>query len=241
MTFRDTFLNPAAKMRGTFQGFPYPAVTETLCLAGVDFICADGEHSQFRGEALLNVLRAAQCRGGHVLVRVPDALPHLIAEVLDAGAAGVMVPRVSTPEEARRCVAASRYPPQGVRGVGPGRAAGYGYAIASLLEAPAPLIGIQIETMQALENLEAILATEGLDYIMIGPGDLGVALAASGSDLTLADAIARIVEVAKRLAVPCGVFSPDRATADADLDWAHFVVQGSDAMILSGAVRDQFA
>ncbi|MCA1336164.1 HpcH/HpaI aldolase family protein [Pseudooceanicola marinus] len=240
MTLRDRLTAPDARLRGIFQDLPSPAVTEVLCLAGVDFLCADSEHSSFRGEVLSNVLRAAGCHDTPVLVRVADAVPHLIAEALDAGAAGVMVPRVSDAETARACVAAARFPPQGVRGAGPGRGAGYGYRMAEVIEAPAPLIGVQVETLGALDTLEEILAIEGLDYLMIGPADLGLALRAGRPDLSLDAAIVQVRDACAAARMPLGIFAADRAAGDAALDWAQFVLQGTDAMLLAAATEAAF-
>lgn len=239
-TLREKLTAPGARLRGVFQSFPAPGVTELLCMAGADFICADGEHSTFRGEGLANLLRAAGCHGVEMLVRVPDAVPHLIAEALDAGAAGVMVPRVSDAATARACVAAARFPPEGVRGAGPSRAAGYGYRLPHMLAAPQPLIGVQVETLGALDALEEILAIPGLDYVMIGPADLGLALRAGRPDLALDDAIAMVRDGCRAAGVPLGIFAFDRAAGDAALDWAQFVLQGTDGMLLSAAAEAAF-
>ena len=226
-------------MRGAFLGLPFPAVAEIVCATGPDFVCIDGEHSAIRGEALANLLRACALHGVPALVRVPDLLPHLIAEVLDAGAAGILVPRVSSAAEAARAVAATRFPPHGVRGVGPGRAAGYGYRIADLLAAPAPFVAVQIETVEAVAAAAEILAVPGLDLGFIGPGDLGVSLAAAGQPMTVEDAVDRVIAAAA--GVPLGIFAPDRAAGDRWLARMPLVIQGSDAMLLGGAAAAAFA
>lgn len=230
MTLRDRLAQGG--LRGTFLGIPSATVTEIVCAAGPGFVCLDGEHSPIRGAVLHEMIRAAALHGIPALVRVPDALPHLIAEALDAGAAGVLVPRVATPEQATLAVRAARFPPEGMRGVGPGRAAGYGYRIADLLAAPAPFVAVQIETLEAVEAARDILSVPGLDLGLIGPGDLGVGLAAAGHPMTLEDAIERVIAASP---IPLGIFSPDRATADQWLSRLPLVIQGSDAMMLSGS------
>ena len=227
-------------LRGTFQGIPSPTVTEILCMSGVDFICLDGEHSQFRGESLRNVIRAANCHEKEVIVRVPDVIPHIIAEVLDAGACGVLVPRIRNAEEVRRAISAARFPPRGLRGVGPGRASGYGYHIRELFEATPPLIIVQVETLEALNNLSDILKVEGLDGVMIGPADLGISLSESGTTLSLKNAVEHISRAADQEGIPCGIFAADRSSADETLAWARFVLQGSDTLMLSEKVKKDF-
>ncbi|WP_435170703.1 HpcH/HpaI aldolase family protein [Falsirhodobacter sp. 1013] len=236
MTLRDRIV-AGGRLRGTFLGIPSPAVTEIVCAAGPDFVCIDGEHSPIRGEALLNMLRAARVPA---LVRVAEALPHLIAEVLDAGAEGVLVPRVSSAEQAALAVRAARFPPAGQRGVGPGRAAGYGYRIAELIAARPPFVAIQIETPDAVLAVDDILATPGLDLAFIGPGDLGVGLAAAGHPMTLDAAIDTVIAAAEARGIPVGIFAPDRAQGDRWLARVPLVIQGSDAMILGAGSEAAF-
>ncbi|MDT0682021.1 aldolase/citrate lyase family protein [Roseicyclus sp. F158] len=239
MTLREQ-LEQGRALRGPFCGLPSPDTVEVICAAGPDFVCFDGEHSAIRGAALTNMLRAAACHRIPAIVRVPDGLPHIVAEILDAGAAGILVPRVSDVAAARAAVSASRFPPVGERGVGPGRVAGYGYNIGPMMSAAPPLVGVQIETIEAVEAAADILAVEGIDFALIGPGDLGVSLAASGVDEDLDTLIDRIFEVAKKLDMPCGIFAPDREKALAEASRAQLVIQGSDAMLLHAAARAAF-
>ncbi|WP_116085875.1 HpcH/HpaI aldolase/citrate lyase family protein [Tropicimonas sp. IMCC34011] len=234
-TLRAGLRKGDARLRGTFQGLAMASVTEILASAGPDFICIDGEHASVRGETLANLARAADLHLCPLLLRVPDGLPHIIGEALDAGVAGILVPRIPDIAAAARAVSFARFPPDGIRGVGPGRAAGYGYSIGEILNGEPPLVGVQIETLGALDNLEDILAVPGLDFVMIGPGDLSVTLAANRPDLPLEQAIGRIREAARAADMPCGIFTPDRAASETALDWAAFVIQGSDAMMLHAA------
>ena len=117
------------------------------------------------------------------MVRVPGHAPEAIAAALDSGARGVLVPRVSTAAQAQAAVKATRYPPLGERGVGPGRAAGYGYRIPEYL-GRAPMrkivVAVQVETAEGLANADAIAATDGVDVVFVGPGDLSVSIDAMG-------------------------------------------------------------
>ena len=126
-------------------------------------------------------------------MRVPAVDPVAIGQALDWGAEGVLVPRVNTPDEARAAVDAARYPPHGSRGAGPGRASGYGRAIPAALERAAreTVVALQIETVEALDRVAEIAAVPGVDLLFIGPGDLGVGLAAEGRGTALAAARSR--------------------------------------------------
>ena len=113
------------------------------------------------------------------MVRVPGHGPEAIAAALDSGARGVLVPRVSTAAQAAAGGARpSRYPPLGERGVGPGRAAGYGYRIFEYLAGANAeiVVAVQVETAEGLANVDAIAATEGVDVVFVGPGDLSVSI-----------------------------------------------------------------
>ena len=131
------------------------------------------------------------------MVRVPGHAPEAIAAALDSGAPGILVPRVSTAAQAAAVVKASRYPPLGERGVGPGRATGYGYRIFDYLaEANASIVvAVQVETAEGLANVDKIAATDGVDVVFVGPGDLSVSLDAYRPDgaAKLAKAIEKII------------------------------------------------
>lgn len=228
-------------LRGPFLGIPSPMVVEIVCGSGPDFVCLDGEHSALRGEMLTGMIRAADLAQVPVLVRVPGPSETLIAEVLDAGATGVLVPRISTAEEARTVVAAARFPPHGRRGVGPGRAARYvrdikGHVARAERET---LVGVQLETVEAVENVAEILAVPGIDLALIGPGDLGICLSAVGrSDLS--EVIESLVAAAVTAKVACGIFAGSRMEADRWLERLALVIQGSDAMLLTEAADIAF-
>lgn len=238
-------LGAGPTLRGPFLGIPSPATVEIVCAAGPDFVCIDGEHSPIRGELLINMLRAAELWRVPALVRVPDGLPSLIAEVLDAGATGILVPRVSTAEQALLAVQSARFPATGRRGVGPGRAAGYGYGIGGYVtraEAET-LVAVQIETIEGVANIAAILAVPGIDLAFIGPGDLGFCLGAAGAAMpgALDAAIEDVVGAAETAGIPVGIFAPDRTAAERWIGRLALVIQGSDGMLLAAAAAAGFA
>lgn len=241
LSLRETCLSGEA-LFGLFCNIAHPAAVEVLALGRPDFICLDGEHSQISRGEFENLCRAGDVHGVPVLARVPGKAPEALAGVLDAGAAGVMVPMVSTAEEARAIVSACRYPPLGRRGVGPGRAAGYGYRIPDYLAAAnrSVLITIQVENVDGLENIEAIAAVEGIDAIFIGPGDLGVSLSTLPEEErpSLDAAIERISEACRSAGRVFGMFRPGVEHIETYLSRGmRFFILGSDAMVLTASVE----
>ena len=226
---------------GTFCAIPHPVAIEVTAAAGVDFICIDWEHAQISRERIEDLVRAADVHRVPAIIRVPGHAPESIATALDAGAAGVLVPRVSTAEQARAAVQATRYPPLGARGVGPGRAAAYGYRIPDYLAAANKnlLLAIQVETADGLANIDAIAGVDGVDVIFIGPGDLSVSIDAMGP--TGADklnvAIRTIAKAALSADRTVGIFRP---SPDDIGTWTsagvRFFLLASDTMFLGAGI-----
>ncbi len=230
---------------GAFAAIPHPVAVEVLALAGPDFLCIDWEHSQMGRDTVEAMLRAADCHRVPAIVRVPGHAPEPIAAALDGGAAGVLVPRVSTAAQAAAAVKAIRYPPAGERGVGPGRASGYGYRIFDHLAVAndRTLAAVQVETAEGLANAAAIAATEGIDLVFIGPGDLSVSIGAlgAGGAARLAEAIDTVIAAARGADKPVGIFC---ATPEDARRWlgrgVSLVILSSDAMFLGGAAGAAF-
>lgn len=229
-------------LRGPFLSIPSVVSAEIVAGAGPDFLCIDTEHSPIDDALMTDMIRAADIAGLPALVRVRGLSGQNIAAALDGGACGVLVPHVSTAEEARAVVRYARFPPEGTRGAGPGRAAKYLRDIGGYIDRAREetVVMIQIETSAAVENLAEIVAVPGIDLILIGPGDLGVDLAARGG-ATVDEVIPGILEVARATDMPVGIFSPDRTTSETWLKSLSFVIEGSDAMYLSQATDVAFA
>lgn len=167
---------------GTAVTYTDPAVVETLC-DSVDFLWLDLEHSPTSLESLLTHLIAARAGGAPALVRVPSSETAMIKRVLDQGAEGIIVPQVRSADEVRQVVNACRYPPVGTRGFGPRRPSNYGRERSEEFTTKANqtiFVVIQIETADAVRNLDAILAVPGIDSIVLGPNDLSGALGLMG-------------------------------------------------------------
>ncbi|GAC1040121.1 HpcH/HpaI aldolase family protein [Rhizobium sp. No.120] len=226
---------------GTFAAIPHPVAIEVTAASGIDFLCIDWEHSQISRERIEDLIRSADVHRVPAMVRVPGHAAEDIAAVLDAGAAGVLVPRVSTAEQARAAVQATRYPPLGARGVGPGRAAAYGYRIPDYLAKANEelLLAIQVETAEGLANITEIAAVDGVDLIFIGPGDLSVSIDAmglAGKD-KLEAAIRTITETALSTSRAVGIFrpSPDDIGAWSEAGISFFILAG-DTMFLGAGL-----
>jgi len=153
-------------------------VAELLCDRGLDFLDIDMQHVAVSIDMLHRMLMALRPVGLPVLVRPLWNDPPLIGQILDAGADGVIVPMVNTAEQARRAVAATRYPPDGTRSWGPFRAAGLhgGEAAYARIAAEGHAVFTQVETAEAVGNLDEILSVAGLSGIVIGPADMAISL-----------------------------------------------------------------
>ena len=149
---------------------------EVMARQGFDAMCIDLQHGTTGMSDLLAMLQAVSQTDATPVVRVPWNDPATIMKALDFGAYAIIVPLVSTAEDAARAVAACRYPPVGNRSSGPIRAIHYGGADYQAKANDEILVFGMIETKEGLENLEAICATPGLDAIYIGPADLSLAL-----------------------------------------------------------------
>ena len=165
-------LTGGARLTGLFLGLPSPAMVEMIGYAGFDFVILDAEHGSAGTAALEHMMRAASYAGLAAIVRV--AGPEGILHALDAGAAGILVPHVTSAAFARDIVSKAYFPPRGSRGIsGLTRAAHYGFNpryLASRHEATSVIA--MIEDAEALPHVPGIATTEGVDALFIGPADL---------------------------------------------------------------------
>ncbi len=154
--------------------FPIPPWSKRFC-DSVDFFWIDLEHNPINLETLMGHLIAARAGGSPALVRVPSSEISWTKRVLDSGAEGIILPQARSAEEIRQFVSACRYPPQGTRGFGPRRPTNYGRFGGEeyLSHANRELFVVaQIETVSALDEIDEIVAIEGLDSLVVGPYDL---------------------------------------------------------------------
>ena len=167
---------------GSWITLGHPSIAEIMAKAGFDWLVLDTEHSVLElseVQAIIQILDGQQCPA---IVRLTSNHPDQIKRVMDAGASGIMVPMIKSAEDARAAVNAVYYPPEGTRGVGLARAQGYGasfQAYRQWLRDNAVVIAM-IEHIQAIEDIDAILSTPGIDAYIIGPYDLSGSMGRPG-------------------------------------------------------------
>ncbi len=167
---------------GCWVTLAHPLIPELLASAGYDWLTIDMEHSSIDLGDLLPLIISIEKNGMVPLVRVGENNPNLIKRVMDAGAYGVIIANINSGEEAQQAVDAVKYPPQGKRGVGLYRAQGYGRNFEQYkkwLDQESVVI-VQIEHIDAVNNIDDILSVKGVDALMIGPYDLSGSLGRPG-------------------------------------------------------------
>ena len=221
-----------------------PAVTEVMAGSGLDWVLVDTEHAPFSPESLASIVMAFEGTSAVSLVRVGWNDQVLIKTCLDVGFGGVLVPQIGSVEEAERAVAACRYPPQGTRGFGPRRASYYGRTIEDYVRTANSTIlaGLQIEHIQAVNDVENILGVEGVDFAFLGPMDLSASmgLLETPDHPDVIQAMEHVIAVAVALKIPIGVPLPSDAPPETVLAWANkgsrLVSIGLDLGFMTGAL-----
>ena len=209
---------------GLWSSLSSHLTVEVLAGAGFDWLLLDTEHAPNTLPMVLSQLQAARGGTAHPIVRPAWNDPVIIKGYLDAGAQTFLIPYVQDETEARQAVAATRYPPRGVRGfASASRASGYGRIKGYHGGCEAEIcVLVQVETRHALQNLEAIAGVDGVDGIFIGPGDLSADMGLLGQPghpevvAAIDDAIRRI----KACGVAPGILTGDEALA------RHFIAEG---------------
>jgi len=182
---------------------------ETMAGAGFDWLCVDAEHSLFDLNTCAESFRAIEARGIVPFVRAWDHDTVTMARLLDAGAYGIVVPHVSTPEEADKIAKSMRYPSRGTRSAGTGRIAAMGSDYRTTADDQIMVIP-QIEDMEGVNNAEAIFGLEEVDVGFIGPNDLALSMGVEPGHPDHEAALQKILAAAKKVGKPCGM--PARAT-----------------------------
>ena len=236
-------LADGSRQIGCWSSFGEAVTAEIMGTAGFDWLVIDGEHAPNDIRSIRDQLMALASSPTEAVVRVPIGETWIIKQVLDAGAQSVLVPMVETAEQAAELVRACRYPPEGTRGVGAAgaRASRYGSVPNYIQTADAQIcLLLQVENRKGLENLDAILAVDGIDGIFIGPADLSTDMGYQGDSAqpevrsAIADAITRIKAAGKAPGI-LGV-TEDATAAYAEMG-AQFLAVGIDILILAQAAR----
>jgi 4-hydroxy-2-oxoheptanedioate aldolase len=249
MPSRNAFKHALAAKRpqiGCWSTLPYPFISELLAGAGFDWLLLDTEHAPSDPVVMLSQLQAVQAerdKPTSAVVRPAWNDTVLIKRFLDIGAQTLLLPFVQNRDEAEAAVAATRYPPRGIRGMGGTvRASKFGRDTAYVAEAERELcVLVQVETAEALEQLEDIAKVDGIDGVFIGPGDLSASMGVGGQvnhptvRAAIDKAIARILACGK---AP-GILMLDEPRARECLDLgALFVAVATDQVLLRKAADD---
>ena len=218
------------------------SAAEAMANAGFDFLILDMEHYATDLETVHQMIQATRGTRAAPIVRVPWNEQWIIKVVLDIGAYGILVPQVSTKEEALAAVRAARYAPEGHRGVGPSYAAlRWGMTVPEYVAAANKevAVAIQVETLPGVENVDEILSVAGIDLVFSGPADLAVAM--GGMNLIGSAehnaALRKILDACKRAGIPAGVLAltPEAIRQGVDAGYDAIVVGSDLSLLLSGA------
>lgn len=196
-------------LSGCWLNLGSSVTAEIVGLSGFDWVLIDLEHGAGEPKDLLHQLQALEHTAASAIVRVESVARERIHRILDLGPEGIMCPRIQTVQEAMAAVQGMHYPPAGIRGVAKMvRATGFGKNFDSYRENTKDLLGvIQIESPEALENLDAIAALDGVDVLFIGPADLSMALGIFGQleHPLFTDALEKIVNAARNAGKATGI------------------------------------
>jgi 2-dehydro-3-deoxyglucarate aldolase len=227
---------------GTFLTIGNSDVPDMLKHLGFDWFVFDMEHSYISFERVKEMEQAISESDVCPIVRIGEVDQYLVKRALDAGSQGIIVPLVNSAEDARRVVEFATYPPKGMRGAGPGRASSYGFEFGDYIRHANEelLIGVQIETKQALQSVESIVSVEGVDIGFAGPSDLTMShgLYDDRSNPTVVAAMSKVVDACRAAGKIPGTLAatPDEAKKFRDMGFK-FISLGSDAKFLTLGAR----
>ena len=209
---------------------------------GFEWFMIDTEHAQVNPETLAAMVSILGNDGPTPLVRVGNVDQYLVKQALDSGAHGVLVPLVSTEAQAKAAVAFAKYPPEGVRGAAAAASSRYGLELASYLRSAnaETLVGVQIETKEALDHLGSIAQVDGVDILFVGPQDLTLSLGLldDRKNPKVRDAMRRVVEACDQHSKVPGtlVIDPEEKRVALDLGF-RFISLASDVRFLIDGAR----
>ena len=228
-----------------FVGIGHPEVAEIMANVGFDWIVFDMEHGPLNTETVQSMIQAMSGTDTVPFVRVAWNDPVLIKRALDVGAYGLVIPWVNTRDEAAKAVRACKYPTAGIRGVGPRRASKYGLETKDYLAMADEeiMVTVQIEYIDAVNNIDEILSADGIDAFFIGPWDLSASMGflreLPKRHPKVVEAINKVLEAGKRTGVPAGIFAGNvESTNDYIAQGFQFVALVDDVSYLLRAKED---
>lgn len=217
---------------------------EIIATSGFSFVTIDLEHTGIDIKTAESLIRVIELSGSVPIVRVSENDPIQVKRVMDCGAHGIIVPMVNTPEDAEQAVASIHYPPKGIRGVGLYRAQKYGSGFKEYKEwlLGNGVVVVQIESKEAINNIDDILSVDGIDAAMIGPYDLSNSLGVSGelNHPEVIEAETIFLRSCKKCGVAPGthIVHPDREKLEEHMKKGfRFIAYGVDMIFLENAAR----
>ncbi|MDO4693204.1 MAG: aldolase/citrate lyase family protein [Eikenella sp.] len=235
-------LHERQRQIGLFLGLGDAYAAEVVATAGFDWLLIDGEHGPNDVRSIRDQLQVlAAYPAQQAVVRLADHNPATIKRVLDVGAQTLMIPMVETAGQAAALVRATRYPPQGIRGVGTAmaRAARWNAVADYFAQADGQMcLIVQIESVSGLANLAEIATVDGVDAVFIGPSDLAASMGHLGqpSHPDVQQAVAQAIQTIAQAGKAAGVFSADPQVAQAyERLGASFMLVGVDTLLLRQA------
>lgn len=237
----QTIVNAGGAVLNGWLGIPSSFAAEVMAYTGFDSLTIDMQHGAMHYDAALPMLQAISTTNVTPLARVPWNEPGIIGKMLDAGCYGIICPMINNRTECEAFVRACKYPPIGSRSNGPTRARYYGGADYAVRANDTVLALAMIETAEALQNLDAILSTPGLDGIYVGPADLSISLRGKmppdpqGVEVTAALKV--IVEATHRHKVIAGLhcLSAQHTIENIELGFQFVTIQSDTAFLSSYA------
>jgi 2-dehydro-3-deoxyglucarate aldolase/4-hydroxy-2-oxoheptanedioate aldolase len=228
---------------GAWLGSGAPSTAEALGCAGFDFLVVDMEHTPIDTPQMIDILRAIAGTPAQAIVRPPWNDMVMIKRALDAGAQTLLLPFVQNADEARRAVAYTRYPPEGVRGVaGSHRGSRYGTVANYHKRASEELcVIVQIETLAALGKLPEIAAVPGIDSIFVGPSDLSASMGHLGdiNHPAVHEHLLAAADACRRAGKPSGIIGPTPEMVARFIDYGYsWIAIGSDMGFMVGRAQE---
>jgi 2-keto-3-deoxy-L-rhamnonate aldolase RhmA len=227
------------------MGLGSPSVAGLLAYAGFEWLVIETEHNAMGMAEIERCIAAIEPTETVPIVRVPSTDPIFIQRVLDIGARGIVVPRIENAEQARAVVAATRYPPEGIRGFGPLRASQFNHNITEYFETINEniLVVFIIETKEAIENLEEIASVPGVDGFFMGQCDLCLSLDLHPMKYNeypeIAEAIAKTLRIGKHHGIATGMNSFSPESLKRHLEEGHTILAyGPEYVLLSQAAKE---
>ena len=230
---------------GSWITLAHPAIAEIMATAGFDWLAVDLEHSVITIREAEELIRIIDLAGVVPLVRLTSNDANQIKRVMDAGSHGVIVPMVNCADDAKRAVSAVKYPTKGSRGIGLARAQGYGTSFNEYMtwQEEQSIVIVQIEHIDAVHSIKAILSVEGVDGFIVGPYDLTGSMGIPGQfhHTDFLDALKKVYSVADTLNIPGGIHivEPDTKQLQEKIDEGlNFIAYSVDIRMLERACHE---